>query len=163
MHDSDVYEVIHLNCEIQGPWNRGSGPGAGPVLPYSKIHYIFINSFLYSHIYLRKTIYKVMIDVHGIFYLNFKIYIPWVRGSGPRARPIFHIHVVSQYCNIVKYITVAWLVWSTVSTCLQLFSESQFFKTFFFHCKSRQPQHCVCAATFPEIVLKHLVIHFSKY
>jgi hypothetical protein len=28
--------MMFINCEIDGPWVRGSGPKAGPIWPYSE-------------------------------------------------------------------------------------------------------------------------------
>jgi hypothetical protein len=36
MHIYDVHEALYLNCEIDGPWVRGSGPRAGPIWPHSE-------------------------------------------------------------------------------------------------------------------------------
>ena len=36
MHGYDVHEALYLNCEIDGPWVRGSGPRAGPIWPHSE-------------------------------------------------------------------------------------------------------------------------------
>jgi hypothetical protein len=36
MHGYDVHKALYLNCEIDDPWVKGSGPRAVPIWPYSE-------------------------------------------------------------------------------------------------------------------------------
>jgi len=82
LHSYNVHEALYINCEIHGPWVRGSGSRMGPVWPYSIYVFNLRKSSSLPHIYLLKLnawLWCPYCEIHD----------PWVSGSGSRVGPIW--------------------------------------------------------------------------
>lgn len=51
IHGYDIHDALYLNCEIQGPWVRSSGPSARRLWSNSEN---VSNLLLHSHIVFKK-------------------------------------------------------------------------------------------------------------